>query len=359
MSPAPIDDLVLDLSHYDLPTFDAQCLYDAGVRRVIIGCYQPSTARRMVLECQAVGIEVTGLYGLVYFGNSPYYVNRDTDNAIAIARELGLPMSIRMCPDAEIDAAGIGVDVPPSYPAQRRQQLLAVCEKLESFGYEQVIPYTGKWWEGHIDDWAPFAHYLFWLAAYGVPPVQHATMGGHPVKLWLHQYTSTRVICGRGRDHNYLFEEDDDMAGFEERLALLERLNGGWGLDAVAPPAGSWAWEQVGSMFPPGTPPGAVVRMTGATALMYADKLNMSWSLGLSGLNASLTDIQDALRVLGDSVKAGGLTTPEAEQLFKALLDKARIEIRWATTPPPVADVMGRIAELRAGLQDPAPGDAP
>lgn len=345
----PIDDLVLDLSHYDLPTFDAQCLYDAGVRRVIIGCYQPSTARRMVLECQAVGIKVVGLYGLVYFGNSPYYVHRDTDNAIALARELGLPLTTKMCPDAEIDASGIGVDVPPSYPAQRREQLLAVCEKLESFGYDEVIPYTGKWWEDHIDDWTPFVKYLFWLAVYGVPPISQSTMGGLPVTLWLHQYTSTRVICNRGRDHNYLFEEDEDMAELEDKVARLERLNGGYGIDAVAPPPGSWAWEQVGSMFPPGTPPGTVVRLTGETALMYADKLNMSWPLGLSGLNAALKKIQDALVVLGDSVKAGGITTTEAEQLFKALLDEATLEIKWRTEPPLPADAMGRLEALRGG----------
>jgi len=233
--PGYVDDLLLDLSHYDLATFDAPCLYAKGVRRVILGTYSRNATIQMIVGCRAAGIQVVGLYGLPYFGNNDYYVNRDIDAAIAIAKQYGIGT---VWVDAEIDAWQIGVDVPPSNPSQRTAQLQGQLDKVTNAGLRAGI-YTAKWWwSSGIGNGFEFAKYPLWHAIYtgNGSPVPNPGFGGW-TSAEIHQYTSTRELCGRGRDANYLFTEvdaesieEDDMAAIEElekRIAELERRTGG------------------------------------------------------------------------------------------------------------------------------------
>jgi len=213
-----VDDLLLDLSHYDLATFDAGCFYKNGVRRVILGTYSRNATIQMIVGCRNNGIEVVGLYWLPYFGDSDYYVNRDIDTAIAIATRYGIGT---VWVDAEIDAWQIGVDVPPSNASQRVAQLQGQLDKVTAADKRAGI-YTAKWWwndnTGHS---TAFARYPLWHAIYTNGPRPTPGFGGW-AKAEIHQYTSERVLCGRVRDHNYLFTAVDAEAITEEDMTPQE-----------------------------------------------------------------------------------------------------------------------------------------
>ena len=76
---------ILDLSSYDLPTFDAACMASSGVSGAILGVYSPTNppyAMGEVHESLAeVGVPTIGFYGLIYFG-SAYGRTRDTKWAV-------------------------------------------------------------------------------------------------------------------------------------------------------------------------------------------------------------------------------------------------------------------------------------
>ena len=225
-----IDSLLLDLSHYDfqhtlsgVSTWNAKCLYASGVRRVIIGCYSRQISRQMIIDCINAGIEVVGLYGFIYFGADNYYVHRDTDNAIVLAKDFNIKM---IWIDCETDAKDIGVNVPESWPSQRVQQIKSVVAKVNNSNLTPGIYTGGWWWPSGTNNSTEFAHLPLWNANYltGVPMFV-AGFGGWNECI-IRQYTSTKVICNRGRDHNY-FEtdneiEDDDMT--PEQLADIEEL---------------------------------------------------------------------------------------------------------------------------------------
>jgi len=197
------------------------------VRRVILGTYSRNATIQMIVGCRAAGIQVVGLYGLPYFGNNDYYVNRDIDTAIAIAREYSIGT---VWVDAEIDAWQIGVDVPPSNPSQRIHQLQGQLDKVTDAGLRAGI-YTAKWWWGSgIGNGFEFAKYPLWHAVYTLngTPAPNPGFGGW-ASCEIHQYTSTRELCGRVRDANYLFTEVDAESIEEDGLsmedkALLQKL---------------------------------------------------------------------------------------------------------------------------------------
>lgn len=216
---AAIDSLVLDVSTYDYSTFNASCFYDSGVRRIIIGCHPKAQAEQMIMWARAAGIEVIGLYGFVYFGRDPYYVHRDTDNAVSLALKYGIK---RIWMDAELDAIGIGVDVPASNPMEREFQLLQVQRKIEANGLEPGVYTASWWWPSEMGNSTTFMHLPLWHAGYQSAPITRVNYGGW-TSVAIHQYTSSGGMCGRDvRDLNYLFEEDDEMSAADK--ALLQKL---------------------------------------------------------------------------------------------------------------------------------------
>lgn len=226
-----LDDKVLDLSHYDFyavdstgkSTWNAKCLYSSGVRNVIIATYQKQVARQMINDCLNAGIRVIGLYGLVYFGTDSFYVHRDTNHAIDLAKEFGIDT---IWVDCEIDAKDIGVNSPAPYPAQRVGQILSVVNKIQEAGLKVGIYTAQWWWPSRTNNYTGLSHLPLWNAYYTQTyPVFDVNYGGWK-KCDIHQYTSTKVICGRGRDHNYMNVgepeiTEDDMTR-EETEALIK-----------------------------------------------------------------------------------------------------------------------------------------
>ncbi len=197
----------LDSSNYDQATFNAQCFKDAGVTEVIVGCQDPVIARQQIAALRSVGILVRRLYGFDYFTAGTGIGNGDIIDAILIAHEVGGIERIYV--DCEIDNT-------PDDPADRNAEVRACVADIEAAGFEASIYTAPWWWVPHHANTAEFSHLSLWFANYGandgqLPPIHELgflSFGGW-TQCDVHQYTSTLNICGRGRDANYVFEEED------------------------------------------------------------------------------------------------------------------------------------------------------
>ena len=215
--------MLIDVSDYDLPTWNPACFKAAEVTQAIVNSFSKSNAITRIQTLRAAGIEVIGVYGFCYFGPSDYYVNRDVDAAIELAQTFSIPM---VWVDAELDAAGIGVAVRPSNPDERVGQLATAVAKVEAAGLPVGIYTAGWWWPPNTGNFMGFSNLPLWHADYGAndgtkAPVTTVNYGGWTT-VAIHQYTSTKVLCGRGRDHNYkLYEpEEDEMTKDQEALLI-------------------------------------------------------------------------------------------------------------------------------------------
>lgn len=216
---------VCDISNYDMDTFDPVCFKLAGVTGVIIGCQQIAIARKQAKGLIEQAIPIIGLYGFDYFGtigdaDSP---GADIGDACDLADELRNLMGWAgiIWVDAEIDGG------PPVSPEQRVQEIAECIALIEGRGYRAGI-YTGSWW------WIPntgnsqaFAHLPLWHAAYGsnalpIGPITTVDYGGW-TNVAIHQFTSRLEICGRGRDANYVFMEND-MTPAQEAILNLNNI---------------------------------------------------------------------------------------------------------------------------------------
>ena len=266
-----MDSLVVDLSNYDMPTFDPACFYGAGVRRAIVGCQREPIARDMVERLLAADIAVPALYGFHYFGANGGQAHEVTQ-AIGMAHDYGIPL---VFVDCELDAQQAGWGEAPPTIGQRVAQIAQSVERIQDAGLNAGI-YTGAWW------WKPqtansllFAHLPLWHSAYGkdsgpLDPVTEVNYGGWST-VWAHQYTSTYELCGRGRDMNYLYQVEDAMTPAElARLERLERIVAANGISK----AGDGKVDTVGE-----------------DALAYADV--KGWSAFL-GVNLARTEAQTA-----------------------------------------------------------------
>ena len=215
-----------DFSDYDMPTWDPVCFRAAGVTKAITNSFSKSDAITRIQTMKAAGIEVTVVYGFCYFGNNDYYVNRDVDAAIELAKTFAIPM---VWVDAELDAAGIVGTIPASYPEQRQAQLRAAVNKVKAAGLNVGIYTAGWWWPSNMNNSTEWSDLPLWHADYGnndgaKAPVTRVNYGGW-TDVTLHQYTSTKPLCGRpNRDWNYIIQaiqEEDEMT--PDQLELLVR----------------------------------------------------------------------------------------------------------------------------------------
>ncbi len=85
--------VVLDLSHFDIETFDPVCFKANGVTGVILGVYsptdRPNRMRQVAQACRNAGLTIHGFYGFIYFGDA-FGETRDTTWAIQLAKEFGV-----------------------------------------------------------------------------------------------------------------------------------------------------------------------------------------------------------------------------------------------------------------------------
>lgn len=231
-----MNNMLIDVSDYDMDTWEPACFRSAGVTKAITNSFRKSNAITRIQTLRAAGIEVAGVYGFCYFGPDPYYVNRDVDAAIELAQAFDIPM---VWVDAELDACGIGGlgHLRPSEPKERIEQLRAAVRKVEAAGLPVGIYTAGWWWWSNMAGSTEFAKYPLWHAEYGNndgkrPPVTHVSYGGWS-EVTLHQYTSNKRLCGRARDHNYELRsvaaqqtEEDDMTPEQVRAIVAEMVFG-------------------------------------------------------------------------------------------------------------------------------------
>lgn len=197
---------MLDLSNHDESTFNAECLAAAGVTRVIMGCQMSGwPARRMIPPLRDKGIEVRDVYA--FLGLYDYY-REPTLSAIEVARQFGIP---RVWLDAEGDDVMTGRIVTGVTPEQRIENLRQCVVTVENAGLDVGI-YSASWfWLPYMNNTPVFGKLDWWLGGpYQVAPISTANFGGIE-RVVMHQYTSSFPVCGRGRDANYVFEENDDM----------------------------------------------------------------------------------------------------------------------------------------------------
>jgi hypothetical protein len=227
--------VTLDVSIYDYSTFDAPCLKANGVERLVVGSSSLAASAQMVKRGRDAGIIVTDLYAFIYYGLG--YESRDVDNCLQLASELGGITRIWLDCESGFSDDGVqndteapGISVQYRHMRTREQRF-----RVEAAGLECGI-YTGQfWWPSNMGNTAEFSDLPLWLANYGSndpnnprPPITEVNFGGWTT-VAAHQYSSSIPVCGRGRDHNYWFEEEESPLKLTEAQTenLLLRLFAG------------------------------------------------------------------------------------------------------------------------------------
>lgn len=251
--------VTLDLSNWDVPTFDPACMAAVGVERVVVGCWDLAATKTIVDGCRKAGSVAEDLYCFLYYGR-PWEL-REVENAIVMLRTYSGVARVWL------DCEAVSPNETPGMTPERRLEATRTARAaLEREGVEVGI-YTGEpYWRGQMADSQEFARHKLWLASWGNndpdaprPPITAVSFGGWE-RVSVHQYSSTIEVCGRPRDHNYWMLEEEDM-DLRERLERVERLLAGNGI-AKDP-----------------SKPGE--RITGEEALEYAAERGWSAFLGL------------------------------------------------------------------------------
>jgi GH25 family lysozyme M1 (1,4-beta-N-acetylmuramidase) len=223
---------VIDISSYDLDTFNAHCFAANGVTGVIVGVFSatnaPDRMRTAAQACRDAGLKIHGFYGVLYFG-SPFGLKRDAQWAIDLAKEFGVS---RVWLDVETDGVDNGfTDGSRPTPAQRARELGQVVQMVRTAGLSPGIYTYRPFWLQQMGSTSEFRDLPLWFASYGqndpdhpIDPITSVNFGGW-TQCAIHQYSSTIMVCGRERDHNYVFEGEDDMTP-EEVNKLVEAFVG-------------------------------------------------------------------------------------------------------------------------------------
>lgn len=219
---------VLDLSNYDAPGFDAQCMAAAGVERVILGCWNQGATLGLMRGARSVGIIVEDLYTFVYYGLS--WERREVENALNLARtEGGIKRVWVDCEATFTDWPGdLDTETPGMTPAERVAITKAVVAQVEAAGLAVGIYSGAWWWPNKMANSPAFRHLPLWVSDYGTndpanprEPLRTVNFGGWTVPA-VHQYSSTIPVCGRERDHNYWFlDEEDESMSDDDLLAVF------------------------------------------------------------------------------------------------------------------------------------------
>ena len=203
---------VVDVSNFDWP-FDlsvAACLKGSGIEGVIVGAQSPSVSRIQIGACRVAGLPVIGIYA-----------EPDVAKAVGLAHEFGVERVWLVCEAGSI-----------MNPAE----LQAGRARVEHEGLKAGIYTGGPWWR-QMGDSHDFADLPLWFPSYFPDRryIDTVDFGGW-TKVAIHQYSSTRSICGRKRDEDVVFdwfEEEENMP--DPRVdEILRALTGRDGADAAA-----------------------------------------------------------------------------------------------------------------------------
>lgn len=217
---------VLDISNFDSDIIgNGACLKLAGIEGVIVGCQRPSVAKQQIATLNSAGVPVLGVYAFLYFGLDS---TGQTAAAIDVAKAHGIQRVWLDCESTgEHERAGIT-------PDERIAELRNCIAMVRQWGLEPGI-YTGGWyWPHQMANTAEFSDLPLWHSAYlngeATPyEVREVDYGGWS-RVAVHQWTSTYFVCGRCRDANHYFLEEEMTdeefrkrfeAEFERRMGQL------------------------------------------------------------------------------------------------------------------------------------------
>ena len=191
---------VLDLSNYDADTFDPACMKAAGVEGIILGCQRIGIAYSMAQKARDAELPILGTYAYLYFAAAP----SATHDAIIVAKAYGVP---RVWLDVE-DTSG---NLPPL--ADRIREVANCVQAVEDAGLQAGI-YTGGWyWPDKMGNTTEFSRLPLWHSAYlngeGTPYEVRTVNYGGWTDIAVHQWTSTLDVCGRKRDANHYYLEEE------------------------------------------------------------------------------------------------------------------------------------------------------
>jgi hypothetical protein len=185
----------------------------AGVTGAILGVYSPTNApHRMAQAAQKLrdnDVDILGFYGLIYFGSAWGEV-RDTQWAIDLAKQFGVG---RVWLDCETDGKDNGfTDAVVPTPPRRVTAIRNAVGMVEAAGLKAGIYSGAWWWPGSTADCTEFSHLPLWHAAYPGDgrEIRNVRYGGWTA-VAIHQYTSSLNVCGRNRDANYVFMEEEEL----------------------------------------------------------------------------------------------------------------------------------------------------
>lgn len=200
---------VLDLSNYDYyqdirNVYWVEQMERAGVEAVILGSQWPDATRWQADQIQSRSkIELLGTYA-----------EPDVDSAIAIAKEYKMKL--------------VGLVTEPGSILDQQEMLDGIDKVRQSYLDPYVYGNRGDLSRIISGKEEQFRNTKLWLANYGTNDPNEPTA---PIKLvslgpWgevaIHQYSSTIVVAGRVRDHNYLLiEPEEEMT--EDRVRELIR----------------------------------------------------------------------------------------------------------------------------------------
>lgn len=211
----------LDLSNFDADTLDVECMKASGVTGVILGCQRPVVTRQMADKLVVGGMPIIGVYSFLYLGLDSA---GQTQAAIDVARDYGVKR-------VWLDVESTGSNERAGITAEERIAEVGDCVAMvRNAGLEPGI-YTGRWyWVPQMSNTTAFSDLPLWHSEYPADRHEVRTVDyGGWTNVAIHQYASDIEVCGRVRDHNYVFEGEEGMTQeeferlfdkrFEERLA--------------------------------------------------------------------------------------------------------------------------------------------
>lgn len=213
---------VLDLSNYDYyvdirNVYWVEQMERAGVEAIILGTQWPDAARYQADQIKArSGIELLGTYA-----------EPDVDSAIAVAKEFKMKM--------------VGLVTEPGSILDQKEMLDGIDKVRQSYLDPYIYGNKGDLTRIIAGAEDKFADTKLWLANYGTndpedptAPIRVVSLGSW-TKVAMHQYSSTIVVAGRVRDHNYLLiEPEEEMTEDRVRELIREAFVQGYNTGAIA-----------------------------------------------------------------------------------------------------------------------------
>ncbi len=239
----------VDMSRWggELTEEEADCLWQRGVRHIIVGVGHPNGAGMFAHQQGSTWLRVNGARGGTLDAYIYLYFAGDPEAQVELGSWVMGDLSVRCWwQDAE------DVESPWLSPAQRIAFLWRALWRTEAAGLRTGI-YTGGWWQDRVGYTSEFGRFDLWDSYYPrgaspenvvVQPWAGRAYGGYSEPV-IYQFAGTTELCGQSVDLNWARVLEDDMA--DPRIdQLVKALFGSDAKLAAAAAAGDEPlWDSV------------------------------------------------------------------------------------------------------------------